>query len=364
MSDKKIKIVFIIDGLEFGGAQRQLLHLLGSINHDRYDVSLIYFTDEEDFLSELNDIGIKIFKIKKKRKIDIGLILRIRHVIKEVEADILVTYLITADIWGRLAGFLVKDLKVISCKRNQNNLGRIKTWLMAVMDRYTDSIVANCYDVKRYVCSSEHIDEKRIDIIHNGYDVNAIRNTELLKLGLGYEDYILIGTVGRLVDVKDHDFFIEIADALIQCGKQAVFVIVGGGPDYTTISSKIEALAYSDRIKLLGARSDALEIVKSFDIYISTSKKEGFSNSIMEAMILGKTIWTTNVGAARDIIEDGINGYLINKNMGVKEICNLYDRSLENKKQTSLKALTTSDNYTIRNMVTKYEELFERLMLS
>lgn len=366
MLKEKIKIVFIIDGLEFGGTQRQLLYLVESIDRTKFDVSLIYFTDEENFLPDLTNTGIRIVKIKKKNKIDFSLILKIRRVVKELETDILVTYLITADIWGRLAGFTVKGLKTISCKRNQNNLGLVKTKLMSLMDRYSDSIIANCYDVKKHVCISERLDESRVDIIHNGYDIAAVRKTDQLSpdIDIDIDNHILVGTVGRLVDVKDHEFFIKIADNLIKRDKNVVFVIVGGGPNYQMLSSLIKSLGHEDRIKLLGARSDALRLVKAFDLYISTSKREGFSNSVMEAMILGKALWTTNVGAAKDIIQHGVNGYLIDKKMNMEEIVELYDRTIEKKEDLMLNALDTSDNYSVSNMVAKYETLFEKLMLS
>lgn len=359
----KIRILFIIDGLEYGGTQRQLEYLFAGLNKNYFEIYLCYFTDEEDMLSALSHHCIEVCKIAKRKKIDFSLINKIHKLIRDKKISIVQTFLITADIWGRLGAFLNSDVKVISSKRNQNNLGVVRTFLMKLFDKRSDAIVSNCEEVEQFILKTEQLPVRKMEIIHNGIDIEQLENMESVNIKQEYnldDDAIVVGTVGRLVEVKNHLRFISIAECLSKRINNIYFLIIGSGPEEQKLKATIATKGLKDRVIMAGAKENAQGYIKSFDIYVSTSVKEGFSNTIMEAMALHKVIWATPVGAAQEIISNGLNGYLLEEEQD--NYLELYENSNNKKEEIGKLAYETAKKYEKNIMVEKYQDLYKRLI--
>jgi glycosyltransferase involved in cell wall biosynthesis len=86
---------------------------------------------------------------------------------------------------------------------------------------------------------------------------------------------------------------------------------VGGGPLEEAIAKQVRDLALQEHVVMLGARTDVPDLLRAADIYVSSSKTEGMSNAILEAMSTGLPVVATRVGGAGDIVEHGTTGLLV-----------------------------------------------------
>jgi len=92
---------------------------------------------------------------------------------------------------------------------------------------------------------------------------------------------------------------------------EAVFVLVGDGPQRNNISRKIERMGLSHSVLMLGLRRDVPNILKSIDLFVLSTLQEAHGGVFVEAMAMGKPVIGTEVGGVGEVIVHGVNGYLV-----------------------------------------------------
>jgi glycosyltransferase involved in cell wall biosynthesis len=125
----------------------------------------------------------------------------------------------------------------------------------------------------------------------------------------------LIGTVGRLAEVKDQRSLLR-AFALLMSEQPAWreslrLVLVGDGPLYASLQHSAEELGVADLVWMPGDREDIPELLRMIDIFVLPSLAEGISNTILEAMASGLPVVATRTGGNPELIDDGGNGRLV-----------------------------------------------------
>jgi glycosyltransferase involved in cell wall biosynthesis len=123
-------------------------------------------------------------------------------------------------------------------------------------------------------------------------------------------DAIVIGAVGRLEPEKGFDLLLR-AVAILDSTPKPWVVIAGEGSQRQALQALAVELGLSNRVRLLGHRSDTLSIHHAFDVYAQTSRTEGIPNAVLEAMAVGTPVVATNVGGTYELITDGIHGLLV-----------------------------------------------------
>lgn len=144
------------------------------------------------------------------------------------------------------------------------------------------------------------------------YFINDDEKRKKLREELGFsEDDILILTVAEINTNKNHKQVIDAIKALRDYYSNVYYLIVGTGEKEKELKNYVLFSNLGDRIKFLGYRKDIPEILNAVDIFALTSLREGLPRAIMEAIAAGKPIVATNVRGNRDLVVDGVNGYLV-----------------------------------------------------
>jgi glycosyltransferase involved in cell wall biosynthesis len=171
--------------------------------------------------------------------------------------------------------------------------------------------------------------------------------------------------VARMRPVKGHTFFLEAAARVSREIQDARFILVGDGPLRHEIEDRIARLGISDRVHLLGERSDASQLVASFDLAVLASLHEGLPNAVMEAMAAGVPVVATAVGGTRELIVDGETGYLVPP----ADVLALGERisfALQNEEISSAIAERgrefVTDRFAVERMVESVESLYDELL--
>jgi len=129
-------------------------------------------------------------------------------------------------------------------------------------------------------------------------------------LGVG-PDAILVGIVGRLVPIKAHSLFLEMASDVRRRRGDVEFVIVGDGELWSTLQEQVMALELENCVHFAGWRRDLPEVYRDLDLVVCCSFNEGTPVSVIEACAAGTPVVGTEVGGMGDVISSGETGLLV-----------------------------------------------------
>jgi glycosyltransferase involved in cell wall biosynthesis len=159
------------------------------------------------------------------------------------------------------------------------------------------------------------VPKNRCVLIENGVDTTEYSRrcsprAAKIKLGMNPERF-LVGAVGRLSAEKGFDLLIRSVDQLLRRGLDLELAIVGDGDEKPRLQTLIAELGRSDRVRLLGYRSDMPAVYEAMDIYALSSLREGLPNVVLEAMAMEVPVVATRIAGVPRLIQTEKNGLLV-----------------------------------------------------
>ncbi|HEX4884748.1 MAG TPA: TIGR03088 family PEP-CTERM/XrtA system glycosyltransferase [Casimicrobiaceae bacterium] len=191
---------------------------------------------------------------------------------------------------------------------------RVRRLFRPFVTRY----VALAPDLATYLVGPIGVPADRVDQIFNGVDTTrfspATGRVPAPGCPFGPDD-VLIGTAGRLDPVKDHANLLRaFARALALRQSQAPrlrLVIAGDGPERARVEALVREAGLEHSVWLTGERADVPDLLRGLDVFVLSSRGEGVSNTILEAMACGLPVVATRVGANADLVVDGTTGRIV-----------------------------------------------------
>lgn len=392
------KILFVINSLIIGGSEKSLVSLLNVLDYDKYDVDLLMLKRGETFekyvpnkvnildipkyYGFLDNNKIKISTLEKIKymhcRIKCSIELRTNRYKKEIMNNQQILYKNQKNILEKLdknydvaiayaQGFptyFVADKVNASKKIAWINCDYTATLYHKKMDEgfyeKFNKIIAVSESGKQSIINVNRKYEKKIEVIKDIVDPNLITKMSEEKIERFNEKYINIVTVARLVmSYKGYDMLVRAAKLLKKSNYKFRWYLIGYGPDRKQIEELIKHYDLTNEVILLGSKANPYPYMKNCDIYVQTSRKEGFGLTVIEAKILKKPIVCTRFTSAKEIINDGVDGSIvgINENSIFKGI----KRYIEdiNFKNTIQSNINRGIKYNSINEINKIIELVE-----
>jgi glycosyltransferase involved in cell wall biosynthesis len=185
-------------------------------------------------------------------------------------------------------------------------------WLTCITDAFIG--VADSHGA--FLCDFEKFPADKVNVIRNGIDCDRFRPNPGARsrlrgeLGLA-DDTPLIGIVAALRNEKNHGMLVQSAAKLRSRHPDAHWVIVGDGPQRSSIEALAAELQIADRIHLLGTRFDTPDILSALDVFTLCSLNEASPVSILESLACGVPVVATNVGSVGETVLEDVTGLLI-----------------------------------------------------
>ncbi|HBC78672.1 MAG TPA: hypothetical protein DEO60_03190 [Bacteroidales bacterium] len=290
-----------------GGAEKQALILTKLLVDKGIDVILINWYGEkvdQRNLKFISDNSIRYYPMSgsylKKLK-------KFQKIIQVDEISIIISYLTLANFVSGVSKILNRNIITIGGIRNER-LPFYKFLFEKLIHNYlNDATVFNNYSAKEKF-ERRGFNPNKIFVIQNAIELKNPQSVSKISNG-----EIKIITVGRFVRQKDYETALKSFGNLVERNREAKFryYIVGYGPLENEVRSIAEHLKIDDKIKVFINPPDVPSILKSSDIFLSTSLFEGVSNSIMEALVAGLPVVATDVGDNSYLVKNGKNGFLV-----------------------------------------------------
>lgn len=160
------------------------------------------------------------------------------------------------------------------------------------------------------------LDDRRITVVHSAYRVEMFHDgvdPEPLRRALELQGRgPVIGVLARLVEDKGHTYLFQAFREIREKHTGAVLLVAGRGPHEAALREEVRRLGLWDSVRFLGFRDDAAEITALLDVSVLPSVGcDASSASIKEAMAMGRPIVATDVGGAKEILDDGVTGLVV-----------------------------------------------------
>jgi glycosyltransferase involved in cell wall biosynthesis len=354
--------------MEAGGIETLIFEFAHRLNGSEILPSIGVFKEGGYLEENLKSKGISFYNFDKKEGIDILLIYKLRKLLKKENIRILHTHNYAAWLYGVLSTRGVKGLKHIHTEHSNVEAKR-RALAEKFLSHFTDRIVCVSEDVKKSMIENQGISPERLIVIYNGVDTEkfypdpAIKRTGRKALGIK-ENVPVIGIVARLTPVKDHVTLLKAFKIILKKYPEALLLIVGDGELREGLIRQSVEMKIKKNVLFLGERYDIPELLNVMDIFVLSSISEGHNISLIEAMSTGLPTVVTNVGGNKEVVLDGVNGYLVstgNPQGFADKIINLLEnQSLRNKMGRKSRERVI-ERFSLDRMLKDYKALYLKL---
>ncbi len=305
-----MKIALVIPTFLSGGMERVMSELANQWAQEEIHVDLVFLVKHKPFYpinEKLNSISMPSFSYKKKTLskliYKIKLLFYLRRKYQSLKPDVILSFGEGYNLFVILSTIGTKIKIYVS---NRSNPFKKLPFMLQIFEKIlyplTDGIFVQTSLGKKVVYNK--VKHKNIKIIPN--PIKRIPKIDIKKRNI-------ILNIGRLVPEKDQANLIKIFHEIDQ--KDWELHIIGDGPLKGKLTKQIEEYGLQRKIKLLGSKKDLSPYLSQSKIFAFSSISEGYPNALCEAMAFPLPCISFDCDAGpRDIIKDGINGFLIEKN--------------------------------------------------
>ncbi|MFZ2630627.1 MAG: glycosyltransferase [Desulfosalsimonadaceae bacterium] len=367
---KKINLLVVTDhgGYQgkIAGVGRNLSYTLPHLDPTRFNIVLAILRDDGSLKKRLDDTGIKVIHLNRK-KFDPRTLYDLIKIIRKEKTDLLHLYQYASSNFGRIAGKLAGIPAIL----HAGDLNYDYPWYQRVADHFlkkiTDRVIAISESAKASYVQVRGIDPDKITVIQNAVSLDRFNgltedNRRELKRKLGIpETCDIVGTVTRLHAVKGNDILLRAAEMVLKTLPDTYFVIVGDGPLRRELTDSAKKMGIDGHVIFAGYQENVADFLSVFDVKVMASNTEGFSLALLEAMTMGKAIVATKVGGMREILSDGVTGLMVpprNPEAMAEKIIHLLTHP-EEREKLGAKAFKKSRQYSIERHMKMREKVYE-----
>jgi glycosyltransferase involved in cell wall biosynthesis len=233
-----------------------------------------------------------------------------------------------------------------------------------------DAVFTVTEELRDYHARQAWISAARIRVLPNGVDTSRFarrsgaREEFRGRLGLSPESVVL-GSVGRMVPIKDHKTLLQAAEPLIGRGLPVQLLLVGSGPELSKHQEFVRASPIlSGRTRFVGSTAEVPSLLSAMDVFVLPSLSEGMSNTILEAMASSLPVVATNVGGNPELVEDERSGLLFQPGdvTGLKDRLERLVRDPGARQELGESARKRAvHHFSLERMILRYRDLYLEL---
>lgn len=377
-SDRKAvsrcRVLHVIPRLGLGGTEKGVLKVMRGLGETEYDHRICAVRGIEAGFARREELEAKAYSADSGRRGFQFPLWRLKKIMQSFRPHIVHSRnfgALEAVPAARLAGVPVVihsehgyELEIL------RGLPLRRRLLCQAFYRMADQVFTVTDDLRKYHAAQAGLPAERLRVIYNGVDTDdsssnsRARGETKTSLAIPQERFV-VGTVGRLVPIKDQLTLLRAARTLVERGQDVHVLLVGDGPERGNLQRYAsETTELAGRVTFTGASEAVTRLMRAMDVFVLPSICEGMSNTILEAMASGLPVVATRTGGNPELVEDARSGFLFAPR-DVNQLSALLLRMIENEKERL--ALGESarrravESFSIGAMVERYRELYREL---
>jgi glycosyltransferase involved in cell wall biosynthesis len=289
------------------------------IDRDRFDVDIAYVLPHKNALvGTIEQEGIRVHCLGTGDRTHTRWPARLRRLVADGRIDIVHTHMPLSAAIARVV--VPHRTRLVHTEHNMWQRHHPATrWANRLTLRRNDAVLAVSASVARSIRSGLPTGERRaVEVLYHGIDIDAFggcrspdavaRARALLDLG---PDDLVIGSVGNFTPKKDHRTLLHATAEVVQRLPSARLVLVGDGPLRESLEQSVRDLGLSSRVRFAGPRDDVPSLLAAFDVFCLSSRYEGLSIALLEAMAARVPAVATAVGGIPEVVQANRSGLLV-----------------------------------------------------
>lgn len=378
---RRVKLLYVITKLELGGAQKQLLGLIGCLDKQKFTPFL--FTAKNGLLLP-QALSITGLTVKRSSFLESSInplkdflaLVELYFFIKKNKIEIVHTHSSKAGILGRIAAKLAAVKVIVHTVHGWSFndyqraiLRKIYISFEKLTAKFSDAIiVVSSFDKQKGLRNNIGV-EKKYTLIRYGLDrknFSVKENNVREELGITQED-LVVTNISCLKPQKSPLDFVRLAHLISKEFPNIKFLLVGDGVLRKQIEKLILKLGLQNKIILTGWRRDIPEILSISDCLVLTSLWEGLPIVVLEAMAAARPAIATNTGGVKEVVIEDKTGFLVNRRdmerMSEKVVTLLKDEALK-KELGEAARRSLGFEFDFENVLKKNQSLYDKLILN
>lgn len=361
--NKPLKILHVLLSMGVGGAEKLVYDMILHMDHEQYQPSVCCLQQLGPLGEKLLQQGIPVFSTVRKQGFDFRLILWLRELIRSEQIDVIHAHQYTPMFYSVLASLRL-PVKIVYTEHGRLYPERrhFKRYLSnPLLAKRVAHLVSISHTTKAAMANYDNFPLSRIQVVHNGVDcsVLGLKVDKVAKrkvLGIP-EDCRIIGTAARLDSIKNLPMMFRAFKRVLDVQPDTCLLIAGTGPQEDELKQLTKELEIAEQVKFFGLRFDLPEIYQLYEVFLLSSRTEGISITLLEAMASGVPVVATDVGGNSEVVSHDKNGFLVcaddDRSMAEQIVTLL--RNSEKSAAISRAAIQTAQNsFSFKQMLDSY----------
>jgi glycosyltransferase involved in cell wall biosynthesis len=313
-------VLFVLSSLAVGGSERKIIRMANRLKEEGLQVNLACLNGPYTIEPTLRR-DVPLVKLERSGKFSFSTVWRLRQMIRRQRPATVIAVNLYQALYVASATWMLPDrprtvaLVNTSTFRGRRLWKRIYQWVLA---RFDLTVHGSQAQRNFWLAANRRAHDNSL-VIYNGVDsahfepVAAFEQAKRLraKIGVGPQG-LLIGTVGKMRPEKNQEVLLTALRRLRVSGVDAHLVIAGDGPLRDFLRRRAAELEVADRVTFIGEVEDVRAVLTAMDVFVLPSTAvESFSNAALEAMAVGRPVILSDIGGAREMIDDGVEGYVV-----------------------------------------------------
>ncbi len=376
----RTRILYLLPTLASGGTERQAMELVRHIDRTKFDPIVVTIYDSKTVPIEIPPGDDPVLSLRKPlgKLGNLIALARLVRIIRATRADILQSYLRTADLYLRLAGVLAGHRRILTSLRTRiaGFWSPPWQWTERMLWRASRLIISNSQAAAEEAHTVLGIPESRLRVIENGVDVKRFRpasDTAQARRSLGLELAAqTVGMIARYSPVKDHRTLLQAVHELRAQGRwpARAKVLLVGGTTYAEARAEVERtvtqLELHSEVDVRGVMPEVERVYHALDVLVLPSLFEGFPNTVLEAMACGVPAIVSLAANAAGVVLEAETGWVFPTG-DAQALAKALDQALrmgpEDRRRFAVRARARAvEGYALEVMVARYEQLYTELM--
>lgn len=315
---ERLRILHVMARLGTGGTEHGVLKVVDGLGHDRFEHRFCAVRGLDPGFGSHMGLAAQAYSVGTSKPGQQFPLLRLVRIMRQFRPHIVHSRnfgALDAVAAARLAGVPVTihsehgyELDILT------GLPFRRRILYRTLLPMADAVFTVSNDLRIFHSRQSQLPLDSFRVLYNGVDTDRFSSQPIERANIRKQlgvpaSRLVLGSVGRLVPLKDHGTLLKAAELILRRGRDIHVVLVGGGSELPKLKAYVEgSTELAGRVSFTGASEDIPGLLNSMDIFVLPSISEGMSNTVLEAMASGLPVVVTRAGGNPELVDEGRNG--------------------------------------------------------